>query len=293
MAVAIKTDNKLAKIECIRKTVYCKNTNTPLPDSIFPQLSKAIVSVATTDEELFAQFLEYFLKYPVRSPFLFPALGMSISQLNEKLIQIVVGAINIELEHSYAALYERLMQSLKLVAPNDVALTVTKSIFEKRQLFLENIKVSSVNEIKLTNVVNVAIEYLTISSPDVLFEFLAAAVKQINEVSIQWHRTETEMNTKLWLALSEIKVASLAFEASDIREVNDQYLATLASLDAAIGLPIVMALMQHTELSDSMAVINDIRKRFLLGTICTPTSQSAANIGVGTVAAHNVAQVTP
>lgn len=270
--VAIESENKLAKIECIRKLVYFRNRNMPLPDSLYPLLSTAISSIASTDENLFKQFLDYFLKYPVRCPSLFPALGIAMSTLDEKFRQMIVDSIQINLEHNDAALFNSLIQTLKLNASSDVVMSVAESVFNKRQSFLEKIELPSVNEIKLTNVVNVIVEYLIAASPEVFFEFLDTAVKQLNKISVQWHRTETEMNTRLWVALSEIKIASLAFEASDIGVVQDEYLPILAALDVAIGLPIVMVLMQHADLNELMTTINDIRETFSLDSICSPIS---------------------
>jgi len=272
--VAIESENKLAKIECIRRLVYFRNRNTPLPDSLYPLLSKAIGSIACTDENLFKQFLDYFLKYPVRSPSLFPALGIAMSTLNQKSRQMVVDSININLEHNDAALFNILIQTLKLHASSDVVMSFAESVFYKRQSFLEKIELATVNEIKRTNVADIIIEYLITSSPEVLFEFLDTAVKHLNEISVQWHKTETEMNARLWLALSEIKIASLALEASDIGVVQDKYLPILAALDVAIGLPIVMVLMQHTDLNELMTAINDIRETFSLDSVCSPISKA-------------------
>jgi len=48
----------------------------------------------------------------------------------------------------------------------------------------------------------------------------------------------------------------------------------LRSLDVAIGLPIVMVLMKHTDLNELMAVINEIRKTFSLDSLSSPVSKA-------------------
>lgn len=264
LEVAINTENELAKIECIRQVIYFRKCNDSVPEEYIELLADCIVSIASTNNELLAKFLVYFLEFPVRCPALYPALGKAVPRLSDLQIDLLVELMPIQFDHQDIPLYRRLLEEMAINATSSSLMRVLAGIYKRRQEFLCSRAVPSMQEPKYTNVGEFQINYLEKVPIELYFQHLKKLVQQLLDVRVQWHSSETEFESKLWIIISEIKLASLAFHSRGIQEVSEEFGTFFESLDCYCNKSLVVELMKHTTYEDVKKIINEIREAFSL-----------------------------
>ncbi len=262
LEVAISTENELAKIECIRQVIYFRKDKDSVPEEYIQLLVDCIVSIANTNNEILAKFLVYFLEFPVRCPALYPALGKAIPRLSDLQIDLLVELMPIQFDHQDIPLYRRLLEEMALNASSSSLMRVLAGIYKRRQEFLCSREIPSLNEPKYTNVGEFQINYLEKAPIELYIEHLKKLIRQLLDIRVQWHSSETEFESKLWIIISEIKLASLAFNSRGIQAAGEEFGTFFESLDRNCNKSLVVELMQHTPYDDVRKIINEIREAF-------------------------------
>lgn len=264
LEVAINTENELAKIECVRQVIYFRTSNDSVPEENIQLLADCIVSIANTNNELLAKFLVYFLEFPVRCPALYPALGKAIPRLSDLQIDLLVELMPIQFEHKDIPLYRRLLEEMALNASSSSLMRMLAGIYKRRQEFLFCTETPLINEPKYTNLGEFQINYLEKAPIELYIEHLKKLVRQLLDIRVQWHSSETEFESKLWIIISEIKLASLAFNSRGIQAAREEFGAFFESLDRYCNKSLVVVIMKHTPYEDVKKIINEIRGAFSL-----------------------------
>lgn len=260
--------NILAKFECIRQVIYFRRKNDPISQELTNLIAECILSIAEISNKIFEDFLNYFLRYPVRCPDFFTSLGLSVTTMNEQQLAVLVKIIPINFEQQNdIQIYSRFLESMAKNTPKKIILAILSDLFIRRQEFLKKTERPTVNEPRYTNLGDFQINYLTNIPLNQYCEFLEDLFLQLSTIRIQWYSSDSDYNNNLWAIISEIELASLAFTSIEDHQIKNYKIKLNELVDRYLNISLVFDLVQHSRYEYVIGIINKIRNNFLCGAI--------------------------
>lgn len=210
LQLANASKNQLLKFEVVREVVYFQKTSVPLC-KVEHELILNIILSFSKDTKFWAQFLEFYLEYPLRSPLLFLPLGNVLSQLNEKNLDAFVSAIRIS-EYNSLDCKQALNACFNNIQDEKTKISIAKKVLSKWELFIEEYH-GYLNRLLTTNVIDIIIYHTTNNlNKKEVESALVSNIEAIHEISNRWFKSELEQTAFFYKKMSKIFIYGMAVE---------------------------------------------------------------------------------
>jgi hypothetical protein len=203
LLLAKESSNLILKIEVLRQLLYCTHNRTSC--SILYENEHAIIEKILLDisqeEELWANFLKFYMPFPSRSPLLFKSLSSTLEKLDDQRLDLFLNSIDIN-----------------WTIDNDISSALNACFFHikddnfQKKTFLKVLDLWEVNllsnqesmhSLKLTNVINICVSTMKefIEKEDVEKK-VNIVLNNVIEIDNHWFETETAQNNFLYVQLT-------------------------------------------------------------------------------------------
>ena len=260
--------NVLAKFECIRQVIYFRREKDSISQELTNLISECILSIAEISNKIFEDFLNYFLRYPVRCPDFFTSLGLAVTTMSEQQLSLLIKTIPINFEQQNdIQIYGRFLEGMAKNSPKKIILAILSEIFIRRQEFLKITERPTINEPRYTNLGDFQINHLTNIPLNQYCEFLEGLFSQLSTIRIQWYSSDSDYDNNLWAIISEIELASLAFTSKEDHQIKNYKIKLNELVDKYLNKSLVFDLVQHSRYEYVIGIINKIRNNFSCGAL--------------------------
>lgn len=181
--VGKETSNYLVKFEVIRHFIN-NRTKQIENEEILLEISRIIVDFSK-DENIWTEFMRYYLRFPIRWPKFFVILGQVLKDINKKEIEIILKELKIDVHSSYKIL-NIIKETFTQENMNNLIGDSSKIIYDRWKDCIENSKDERVSII-LTDAINIVIFYIIKRMSNEEFESMCEAYKkELNEINNYW-----------------------------------------------------------------------------------------------------------
>jgi len=227
LKVACVSKNIILHFEALRETVYFQKGRKSFDVEEQDLIVNLIVELSK-NREMWVQFLEFYLEYPLRSPLLFKPLGVALSQLSQDKIESFIVTIKID-KYVDNESKSSLNTCFSNISDGSIQELIAKEIFERWLLFIENYD-GYINSMLMSNVIDINMHYVTSSlEKSVVISSLEASINTIKELNNQWFRSEQEQVNQFYKYISKLFVYSIAIEKYELMELKAEVIAILDS----------------------------------------------------------------
>ena len=221
--LALKSSNNLLKFESIRKAVYFNSNNTYSLNLLKSERSLIIDIIIefSKEKEIWKQFLDFYLEYPLRSIRLFEPMSKSISGIDDNCIVDLIQAIKIDKHMSNDS--KDALNSLILNITNDkIQKEILEKLFYRWDKFVDNYS-EYFDSIILTDIIDMVIVYIR----DFLDKTLA--IKNINkildnldEIENLWFKDRSEQTNYFYKQMSKLFVYGFTIDKYELYDLKEK-----------------------------------------------------------------------
>ena len=231
LKLAVSSTNSFLKFEALRETFHLEHSTYFCSVlSITEQgLIEKIVLDISTDNTLWSQFLEFYLKFPLRTPQLFKPLGLALSQLEYKKITPFINNIKID-SHISNECQSALNICFFSIQNKSIQKMISKGIFNRWLKLVNNYNDEYMDGILITNAIDIVIHYVAnFLSEEKIIELISINIKNVQELDNKWFADERKQIHDFYKHMSELFIYGVATNTMSIRQQEELLPAIRAS----------------------------------------------------------------
>jgi hypothetical protein len=209
LTLASQTESTLLKFEAIRKAIHFQKNKNLLENE--QKLLQIIIVQLAKDKDIWQQFLDYHLEYPLRSVQLFRPLGEVINELDNNSRDMLIQSVKIDKYLSNDS-KEALNCCFINIQNNDIKKYCLEALFNKWDEFID-VSDDYFGSIVLTNVVDLVIVYVRDFLDEKIFiKKVERILDTLKEIDNRWFMNISEQSNYFYKLMSKLFVYSFAFE---------------------------------------------------------------------------------
>jgi hypothetical protein len=221
--LALKSNNYLLKFESIKKAVYFNSNNNYCLNLLKPErsLMKDIIIEFSNEKELWKQFLDFYLAYPLRSIQLFEPMSKSILEIDNSCILDLIQAIKIDKyldDNSKNAL-----NSLVLNIKNDeIQKEILEKLFYRWNDFIDNYN-EYFGSIILTDVIDIVIVYIRdFLDKTLVIKNINKILDNLDEIDNFWFKDSLEQTNYFYKQMSKLFVYAFVLDKYELHAMKEK-----------------------------------------------------------------------
>jgi len=221
--LALKSNNYLLKFESIRKVVYFKYNNYYCLNllKIERDLLKDIIVQLSKNSSIWQQFLDYYLKYPLRSIQLFEPMSKAIVDIDSKCILSLIQTIKIDKHIDNNS--KEALNSLVLHIKNDVIQkAILEKLFYRWDEFVDNYN-EYLGSIILTDIVDIVIVYIRdFLDKTLVTNNINKILYNLDEIENFWFKDRLEQTNYFYKQMSKLFVYTFALDKYELDDMKEK-----------------------------------------------------------------------
>ena len=212
----------LFKFEILRQVVYFKNSSYIC--SVLYKNEKNIIKNIIKEfskNDIWQQFLDFYLEYPSRSPLLFKSLGLSINELEDSKINSIID--NIRINRYYSQDCKDALNSFFNNIEGSKQEYILNKIFQRWLNFVNDYD-DYMNTILITGVIDGAKEYIVrFMNKTEIEDLINNCIENIKEINNKWITDETMQTNYFYIQMSKLFILYFAENKNELN-INYQFL---------------------------------------------------------------------
>lgn len=233
LELANKSTNNLLKFEAIRKATYFKN-NTQTCLNLLKNEQDMITNIIVNfskNKNIWKQFLDFYLEYPLRNPQLFRPLAKAINKINQESIDLFTQTIKINNYRNNDS-QEALNSCILYIKNDEIQKEVLEKLFYRWNNFIDNYN-EYTGSILLTDIIDIVIVYVRdYLDKDLIVKNIEIILNNLDEMDNRWFKDKSEQTNYFYKQMSKIFVYGFALDKYKLFELknnihsncNDSYL---------------------------------------------------------------------
>ncbi len=219
--LAKNSNNYLLKFESIRNSVYFKSNNAYCLNLLKPErnLVKGIIIELSKKQEIWKEFLDYYLEYPLRSIQLFEPMSKSILEIDNDCISDITQAIKID-RHSNDDSRNALNSLILNIENNEIKKEILEKIFYRWSEFINNYS-EYIESIILTNTIDIVTAYTAGHLDKILvIKNINKILDNIDEIENYWVKDRSEQKNYFYKQMTKLYVYGFSLEKYKLCELR-------------------------------------------------------------------------
>ncbi|MBW1615291.1 MAG: hypothetical protein JRJ49_01910 [Deltaproteobacteria bacterium] len=214
LKIAAKSNNILLKFEVIREALHFQKQE---PDENEKILIEKIILDFSKNQNIWEQFLEFYVTYPLRYPQLFQPLGRIIEKLNIKQRDTLLNYIKID-NHYDADSQKALNSCFTNISNEELQKEILKNLFNRWKNFIDNYN-DFFTAIILTDIINIAVATIKncTDKNDIIYN-LKQIVNNLNEIDNRWFKDSMERRNYFYKQMSKLFVYSFGINKYGLKD---------------------------------------------------------------------------
>jgi len=217
--VASSSQNIILQFEILREVCYFQR------DGCFSKEEEQFVAnliiTLSNNDDIWVQFLDFYLEYPLRSPLLFKSLGIALDQLSEDKVMLFIASISIDCyvnNESKSALNDCFIN----ISDERTQKLIATKVFKRWLSFVENY-CEYCNGILMSNVIDIVMQYIIQYVPKrELVQLIKGCLYSIKELDNQWFKSPQEQTNQFYKYISQLFVYGIAIDKYELIEMKDE-----------------------------------------------------------------------
>jgi len=226
--LASQSENILLKFEAIRRAVYFKNTNQSCLNLLKDEqkLLQDVVVQLAKDKDVWQQFVDFYLEYPLRSVQLFRPLGNLISELDNDNIDMLLQSVKIDKYLSNDS-KEALNSCFLNIENNEIKKYCLEALFKRWDNFIDTCD-DYFGSIVLTNIVNLVIGYLRdFLDEKTTTQEIEQILNNLSEIDNRWFGDGSEQSNYFYKQMSKLFVYGFCLDRHQLDDLKLQIRKTV------------------------------------------------------------------
>jgi hypothetical protein len=218
--LALKSNNYLLKFESIRKAVYFKFNNDYCLNLFNKErnLLKEIIIELSKNRNIWQQFLDYFLEYPLRSVQLFEPMSKAIVNIDKSCISDLIQAIKIDKYNSKEALNSLILN----IKSNALKKEILKKIFDRWIDFVDKHD-EALLSIILTDVIDLVVAYVVdYLDKEIIIKNIEHILYNIGEIDNFWFKDRLEKTNYFYKQMSKLFVYAFVLDKYELHDIKEK-----------------------------------------------------------------------
>ena len=221
--LALKSNNYLLKFESIRKAVYFKSNNLYCLNLLKTERSllEDIIIEFSREKEIWKQFLDFYLEYPLRNIQLFEPMSKSILEIDNNCILNLIQTIKID-NHINDDSKEALNSLVLNITTDEIKKEILKKLFYRWDNFVDNYS-EYFGSIILTDIIDIVIIYIRdFLDKTLVIKNINKILDSLDEIENFWFKDRSKQTNYFYKQISKLFVYNFALDKYNLCNLKEK-----------------------------------------------------------------------